>query len=914
MKDLEFVKKLLNFIALFLITTSFFGQTTIPVDYAAYYEGVNLDATGAVLFEELATKITGTHSGIPYTDSSTDVWDACKLADEDPDISTNVLLIYGFDDADGDATTDRTRNKNLQDTGSGASGVWNREHVFSKSLASPSFGTDEPGPGTDVHNLRPADRDRNEQRSNRPFTEGSGNSHKESSNGGWYPGDEWKGDVARIVMYMYTRYHGDGLQVSETNCLPKNVGFGTALTIDSNMIDLFLEWNVDDPVSAFEANRNEVLAGIQGNRNPYIDNPYLATVIWGGLNAKDNWNMGSTSDAEAPTTPINLIASNETDESFELSWDESTDNVAVYDYLVYLNGVYVQSPSSTSITIVNLDPETTYTVTIKARDAASNLSEASNAYDVTTLVGPKILLEEDFEDCANTKFFAYDEASNKNWECTSTFGENNSGSFGINGYEEDVPSKDWLISSNPINFNIETGEKLSFYTDAAYGDSLLELVYSSDYVGSGNPSDFTWQSVPNVSPLIHDNTSTEKTYIITDEDISTITGTVYFAFKYYSNGNPTRWTVDSFEIIADNDNPDRDSDGVLNVNDNCPTMANADQADADGDGVGNICDTCTNTPNGEAVNASGCSSSQLDDDEDGIMNNVDVCSNTPVEEAVDTDGCGASQLDDDNDGVMNDKDLCDSTTPGALVDAAGCFYLPSNNFSIEVVSETCAGKNNCKISISSNEVNDYVAKISGIETDGVTPISIPDKNFTNTLPLDNLKPGIYTICIGVTSETYSQCYTVQVNPGATVSGKSSVTSGKASVEIEKGTAPFMVYVNGQEQFETSASIFSVDVKGGDVLEVKTAITCEGIYSKTIDNFDAVFAYPNPTQGTFEITVSTTQKEVIIELYSILSKLISVKTYPVVYGKVQLSLENKPAGVYIAKVKLEKPVTIKIIKQ
>ena len=128
------MKKLLNFIALFLITTSFFGQT-IPVDYAAYYEGtesVDLNARGPVLFEELATKIISTHSGIPYTGSPVDVWDACKQADEDPDTPANVLLIYGFDNSDGVVSTDRTRDKTFQDTGSGVSGVWNREHVFAQ--------------------------------------------------------------------------------------------------------------------------------------------------------------------------------------------------------------------------------------------------------------------------------------------------------------------------------------------------------------------------------------------------------------------------------------------------------------------------------------------------------------------------------------------------------------------------------------------------------------------------------------------------------------------------------------------------------------------------------------------------------------------------------------------------------------
>ncbi|HEY9221066.1 MAG TPA: endonuclease [Lutibacter sp.] len=960
------MKKLLINLLLLLFVVPFYGQIQ------SYYNDLDLTKTGNDLFLELSTRLAATHTGIPYTGSPVDIWDACKLADEDPDINTNLLLIYGYNDTDAISDNDRTRNKSLQDTGSGASGVWNREHVFAQSLAIPNLSTTEPGPGTDVHNLRPADRDRNTQRSNRPFTDGNGDSHIVTANGGWYPGDEWKGDIARIVMYMYTRYHGTGTQISQTKCLPTAVGIGTTLTVDPNMIELFLKWNAEDPVSTFEANRNEKLSGIQMNRNPYIDNPYLATVIWGGLEAEDKWWSSGSTDTQAPTAPTNLTPSNILAKSFDVSWNASVDDTGVYDYLIYLNGVYLKSTNTTTVSITNLSPDTSYNVTVKARDLASNYSVVSTALNVKTLIGPKILLEEFFEDCANTKFFVYNEASDKNWLCTPQFGQNNSGSYGINGHQENVLSKDWLITKNPINFDAETGEKLSFYTDAAYGTSVLELVYSADYSGSGNPSDFEWIPVPNLTIPIHPNgTSTEVVFTFTDIDITSITGTVYFAFKYYSNGVPTRWTVDNFEITTNQPSFDTDEDGILDAADNCPTVANADQLDTDGDGVGDVCDSCANTPNGEIVNANGCSQSQIDDDNDGVMNNVDACSNTPSGETVNasgcstsqtdadadgvkdnvdicpntpngesvntngcsssqldddndglmnnadlcantpagqtvnTNGCSQSQLDDDNDGVKNDKDFCPNTSAGALVDAAGCFTLPANNFTVETLGETCPGKNNGQIKITAQTVLNYSLKINNVAY-----------NFTTATTYNsaNLAPGTYNVCIGVTGQTYTQCYTVQVAAGTTVSGKSSVTSGKASVEIEKGTAPYIVYVNGKEQFETNAPIFSVDVNSGDILEVKTAVSCEGIYSKTIDAFDSVFAYPNPTEGAFEITVPTSQTEVVIELYNINSQLISSKKYPVVYGKVQLSLANKPTGVYFAKVNLAEPIIIKIIKQ
>jgi glycosidase len=268
---------------------------------------------------------------------------------------------------------------------------------------------------------------------------------------------------------------------------------------------------------------------------------------------------------------------------------------------------------------------------------------------------------------------------------------------------------------------------------------------------------------------------------------------------------------------------------------------------------------------------------------------------------------GGTTLDDsDGDGVADTVDLCPNTPIETTVNSTGCtiFSLPSNNFNVEVNSETCPGKNNGQIKITAVAALNYTVTINNVTY-----------NFTSTTSTSaNLAPGTYNFCIGVTGQSYTQCYEVVVAAGTTISAKLSVASGKASVEIEKGTAPFTVIINGQEQFETNAPIFSVDVKSGDILEVKTAVSCEGIYSKIMDGFDAVFAYPNPTRGAFDIVVPTSETEVVIEVYNILSQLVSVKKYQVANGKAQLSLENKPTGLYFAKVNLDQPVTLKIIKE
>lgn len=249
-----------------------------------YYSGFNFNQNSTALKNDLITKVIATHTHLlTYQEAE----NAIKVVDLDPEDFSNqfVLLVYGFSsnicpDNFSDFPEHRRRYYDADGT---SSCQWNREHTYPKSLGNPDLGTD--GPGADVHHLRASDVNRNANRGNLKYGSGAGNSG--NSNGFWYPGDEWKGDVARMMMYMYLHY---GVQ-----CLPTNVGAGTIVETDPNMIDLFLQWNAEDPVSEIEDRRNTYMEDTtnnyyaQGNRNPFIDNPYLATKIWGGTPAENRW-------------------------------------------------------------------------------------------------------------------------------------------------------------------------------------------------------------------------------------------------------------------------------------------------------------------------------------------------------------------------------------------------------------------------------------------------------------------------------------------------------------------------------------------------------------------------------------------------------------------------------------------------
>ncbi|MEU4089642.1 glycoside hydrolase family 6 protein [Streptomyces aureus] len=93
---------------------------------------------------------------------------------------------------------------------------------------------------------------------------------------------------------------------------------------------------------------------------------------------------GGGSDTQAPTVPGGLTVGSTTSSSVALSWTASTDNTAVTGYDVYRDGTKVGSATGTSYTDSGLTASTTYSYTVKAKDAAGNVSAASTAVSATT--------------------------------------------------------------------------------------------------------------------------------------------------------------------------------------------------------------------------------------------------------------------------------------------------------------------------------------------------------------------------------------------------------------------------------------------------------------------------------------------------------------------------------------------------
>ncbi|MFJ2706347.1 glycoside hydrolase family 6 protein [Streptomyces sp. NPDC087428] len=103
--------------------------------------------------------------------------------------------------------------------------------------------------------------------------------------------------------------------------------------------------------------------------------------------ALDGTPGGGGNDTQAPTAPTGVTVTAKTSGSVSLSWTASTDNTGVTGYDVFRGGVKVGSTTTTSYTDTGLTASTAYSYTVKAKDAAGNVSAASGALSATTSAG-----------------------------------------------------------------------------------------------------------------------------------------------------------------------------------------------------------------------------------------------------------------------------------------------------------------------------------------------------------------------------------------------------------------------------------------------------------------------------------------------------------------------------------------------
>ncbi|MDD4225922.1 MAG: endonuclease [Mariniphaga sp.] len=232
-----------------------------PLDYYNGTENLSGDGLKKALHDIIKDHVDFTNSRAK---------DIINESDSDPDNPDNVVLFYLQESRDADQY------------GTGGDYI-NREHVWAKSQG--NFGDIRPVDG-DAHNLRPADASVNVDRGNKDFdnVQPNGFQHREAldcwyNDNAWEPGPATKGQVARILFYMATRYEGEGehgIDLELVDWIDTDNNFDS----EHGKLSTLLEWNNQYPPSDFERRRNEKLFQIQQNRNPFVDHPEFADRIW----------------------------------------------------------------------------------------------------------------------------------------------------------------------------------------------------------------------------------------------------------------------------------------------------------------------------------------------------------------------------------------------------------------------------------------------------------------------------------------------------------------------------------------------------------------------------------------------------------------------------------------------------------
>ena len=443
------MKRYFSLLVVFALAAMAWAQHTNLTSYYSAADG----KCGATLKTALRN-IIRTHTDLGYDG----LWTAYKTTDKRAD--GKLYDIYS-----------NTTNYVIGGTAQGASyskegDSYNREHLIPQSV----FNENSPMKA-DAHFVLPADGYINNMRSNYPF--GTVGTVTKTSNNGYSklgsaasslgysgtvfePNDEYKGDIARAILYFVTCYESE-LTSSEwkTFDMFDKTSYPSLTTWATTLL---LAWSAADPVSQKEIDRNDAVDALQGNRNPFVDYPGIEQYIWGDMK----------------TTNVNLA-------------DLASGSASVIRPVISPNGGTFSSSQSVTITCATSGATIHYTLD------GSTPTNSSTAY-----TGPIALTS-----TTTLKAIAY-VGSNASSVATATFTKSSSGgSVGTLLYESFsgyTSSNDGTAAIATDNANLDYSSWTSF--DRLYlGKNGCGKMGSGNYAGSMTASNL---------PLTGDGTLTFK--------------------------------------------------------------------------------------------------------------------------------------------------------------------------------------------------------------------------------------------------------------------------------------------------------------------------------------------------------------------------------------------------------------------
>lgn len=350
---------------------------------------------------------------------------------------------------------------------------WNREHTWPQS-----WFNEQTTPRSDLFHVYPTDGYVNGQRSNYPYGE-VGNYIYISGNGSklgtcvtsgytgrvFEPIDEYKGDIARSYFYMSVRYYSEDSNWGTSGMTNKSEILPWAMT-------MLLRWSDEDPVSDKEIARNNAVYGYQNNRNPFIDHPEYARMIW-----DENW--------QPSTTYIIAIASCEHGEVFSdvaTATEGQTVNLTAEPDNGYEFGswnVYKTGSPSLIVTVNNNSfVMPAYNVTVSATFVTSSGGNTGNGDYVKVTSAPSDW-SGDYLLVCEAQNVAFNGTVESNW------GRCNSVSINENTIESNAITDSYKVTISSANsgytFLFPDGKYMNWTNEKKFSEGTTAVVYSISF-------------------------------------------------------------------------------------------------------------------------------------------------------------------------------------------------------------------------------------------------------------------------------------------------------------------------------------------------------------------------------------------------------------------------------------------------